>query len=160
MWPFDYAHKNKKIEELETTVNNLYARVREVEAKEVKKNKILKTIEYKTVVKDIGQTTVKFTFVDGREFYSTFYGSYSQAAIPVDYGIGPWVDDLIVSNSLFAAHEAMKNINGDFSYTALDDMRSCKSMATGKVVSAEITRTEPFEEECQLAYIEEKEVEE
>lgn len=123
-------------------------------------------VKYREEMRNVGKTLVKYSLVDGRKFSSFHYGEYFQH---IEHGDSyltwscnktprePRLSDFVIVNSLNVAQNAIKIINADFCVSLVDDINNPKKSVSGKVVAAEIGKTEPYEIVVSVAYLAERE---
>ena len=112
---------------------------------------------------EIGRTTVKITFNDGRTFVSAVYGLVDQyvnngQSYCSSHGVelDPRVSPVSVLRSLEMAQNLLKNIRGHEVVTYEDDSRNPRSATTGLVQSIEILKSAPYKVDHKVYFIEEE----
>ena len=135
--------------------------------KPVELKKRTKKLVSKKEMVDLGVTSVLLKFQDGRELITRVYGSYSES---VDYGsdehkegiknnydfksgkytsevVEPSVILVYKKDSATLAEQFIKSLKGDVSTTQVDCPRKPTVSFVGKVISAQIIKTEQCLEE-------------
>jgi len=107
---------------------------------------------------DIGKTEVKIS-LEGKEFYTLVYGEYYQYISTEAQNRNDYVSDPSVTHSLLKAQWFIQALKGDTVSTFIDDPKNIKRSICGKPIAAEIIKTEKFEEEHKVAYLDEVEYE-
>jgi hypothetical protein len=121
-----------------------------------------KFIEHTWADKEVGKAVIKYTLADGRKFHSTVYGVYCQECdFGEDYirGKVKYVKDASISyemteEAIIVATRLIREINGEQVVTITDDSKDPMKAVTGKVVAAEIIKTQPFKAQVSFAFLE------
>lgn len=119
-----------------------------------------KKTELKTEIRkekiDVGKTLIKYTLLDGKEFYSNVYGNYCQNTKDLTHK-----REVEVKNSLTYARQSLytypsyydvPNVGLPFVTLTDNGYESYKSI-TGQIISVEIIKTEPYEIEYDVKYL-------
>jgi hypothetical protein len=113
-------------------------------------------MKWRNTVFNVGKTTVKLTFADGRRFSIWVYGECDQY-INSGWNDGkPSCSPVHVVTSLMLAQRLIKDIGGNDRRTYVDDPKCPQKSASGLLRAAEILHTVVFEETFGEAYLEEE----
>lgn len=116
-------------------------------------------IVIKPETKELGKTMIKFSFKDGRTFNSLCYGTFSQDfSFGIDgtcYKQKAYVKEGFIISSIAVAQNIIRNYQGGCISTFIDDEKNPRCSVMGELVSAQIGKTYPYQEECNVAYLEE-----